>query len=405
MDALKEALKYGDFEAIVREARIDALRDWLPKCESSGRINAIADLLVTRRELHGEVADLDADGMLFNAANGTVDLRTGQTHQHDRRDRLTKFAPVSYDPAATCPTFTRFLEEIQPDPEVRAYLQRHLGHAITGEVDEQTFHIWYGGGANGKSTLVNVVRWIAGEYATTTVAETFMARKMGSSATNDLAALRGVRMCLVPETESGQTLAIGRIKRATGGDELSARFLYKEFFTYTPVFDLIFVTNVLPKIPESTVATERRLVLIPFKVQIPPRQQDQHLLARLKDEGPGILNWLLCGIADWRQGGMRPPEQVLTATRDYADEEDTVGSFLALWGWKEPTARVGAGDLHASYTAWCEQEGEEPVDTRQFRARIAAAGYQQRRDNRGIWWEGLGLQRGAPSPQQGAKNP
>jgi putative DNA primase/helicase len=381
------------------EARAAELDAWATACEQAGRIKAAADLLVTRRELHAAVEDLDADPLLLNSPTGTINLRTGQCRLHDRRDRLTKLAGVGFDAAATCPTFDAFLETVQRTADIRQYLQRYFGYCSTGSTKEQEVHIFWGSGANGKSTLTGAIRTVLADYASGSRIETFLARRDGSDASNDLAMLRGRRLVLINETEDNQELAMALIKRTTGGESLLVRYLYKEFFEYLPEFKLLLSTNHKPKVTDPSHAAWRRIRLVPFTILISDHDQDKELPQKLQAEAAGILNWLVAGALEWQRQGLAPPLAVLVATKGYRDEMDTVSKFLAQCTDSVAGARTQASLLYGIYRSWCTQEGETALDVRAFKPQVATAGYAQKHMNGGNYWLDLGVLEDAPRPE------
>ncbi|ROR03388.1 phage/plasmid primase, P4 family, partial [Desulfosoma caldarium] len=310
----------------VDENIVRAIRKHAQKTEGSGRIQAM--LFLAQSEVPAHPDTMDKDPWLFNCLNGTIDLRTGELRPHDKRDMITKLAPVHYDPEAQCPRWLAFLEEIMDgDQDLIAYLQRFVGYALTGITKEQCFHIFWGSGANGKTTFLEAVQKIFGDYGQTTQADTFMVQRPGA-VTNDVAKLRGARFVAAAESAEGRRLDEALIKRLTGGDTISARFLYAEPFEFKPQCKIVIATNHKPDIRGQTSAIWRRMRLVPFTVQIPPEEQDRELGQKLEAELPGILAWAVRGCLEWQRQGLQPPEAVTEATEGYRSEMDTIGDFI-----------------------------------------------------------------------------
>jgi len=337
-------------------------------------------------------ADLDAAPWLFNVQNGTLDLRTGQLRPHNQADKLTKLAPVEYDPAAKCPTFDRFILEIMNNrPELVSYLARIFGYALTGNISEQCFFLFYGLGANGKSTLLEAMRALLGDYAAQAEFSAFLDQGRDQGVRNDIAALRGARLVTAVEANAGKRLDESLIKQLTGGEPITTRFLYAEFFTYQPTFKLVLATNHKPRIRGVDHAIWRRVRLVPFDVQIPADRQDPALLDKLKKELPGILNWTLQGLADWRAHGLNEPSPVNEATNQYRESSDELGLFLADCCVVKGHAQVSGGELRQAYLEWCKANGQDAIGPKIFAALLEDRGFKRNRTKQKRLWQGIGL--------------
>jgi putative DNA primase/helicase len=360
--------------------------------ESARAQAAMVRLALSDEKLIVRVDQLDTDPFLLAVANGTMDLRTGQLRAHRREDYITRLAPVEYDAAGTCPTWLAFLARIfDADDELIPYVQRCVGYTLTGDIREQVLFIPHGDGANGKSVFVETLAALLGEHAASADAATFTANR-GWGIPNDLARLRGVRFVRATETEEGVTLARQLVKRVTGGDTVAARFLYGEWFEFTPAFKLWLVTNHLPAIPGEDRATWRRIRVVPFKVRIRPDEQDRQLLAKLRAERPGILNWALDGCLEWQRDGLGMPDAVADASADYRTEQDTVERFLSECCHASADATVGLTVLRGAYEAFCRKERVPPVTTRAWPKALSDRGFTQGKTGpRGRYWIGLEL--------------
>jgi putative DNA primase/helicase len=266
--------------------------------------------------------------------------------------------PVEYRPDAVCPEFERLLNRLFKEvPAVRQYLQRIFGYSLMGMTHEQCFFIFYGVGANGKSTVLRAILDLLGDYATTTRPETFLTKR-GDGIPNDVAALAGARFVVSLESEQGKRLAEGLVKGITGGDKLSARFLHREFFTFAPQLKFFIGTNHKPTIRGADHAMWRRVRCVPFEVVIPDHEQDKLLSGKLRAEYDGILNWLVLGCLAWQRNGLGEPLEILAESAAYRAEQDTLGAFLKDRCVLEPTAKSTKTDLYENYIAWCEESGE-----------------------------------------------
>jgi putative DNA primase/helicase len=199
-------------------AIVDGVNGWARSSEFATRIGAAISLARSEPELVEEVEKLDAHPHLLNVQDGMLDLNTLALRQpHDPAYRLTRIAGAPFDREADAPTFHKFIERILPDAEVRRYVQKGLGYSLLGRYSERLF-IPYGSGANGKSTLLYVVRCALGDYAAEAANELLVAKGGDWSAAADsaLADLRGRRLVTTVETEQGKKLSESLVKKLTG---------------------------------------------------------------------------------------------------------------------------------------------------------------------------------------------
>lgn len=332
---------------------------------------------------------LDADPWKFGCGNGVLNLKSGKLLAARRDLLITKRTPVCYDASAECPLWLEFLNRIfAKNAALVGFIQRAMGYTLTGVTQERCLFICYGTGDNGKTVLLDVLQALMGEYGQRTSAETFMRRRSGSIP-NDVAALKGARYVFASETEEGRGLAVALVKEVTGGEEISARFMRGEFFSFRPECKIWLATNHKPRISDSNRAIWNRIRLIPFLVTIPKAEQDRRLAERLKEELPGILVWAVEGCRDWRKGGLDEPAEVTAATESYRQEQDTIGEFLSQRCVLASKARVPVAALFEAYVAW---SGDRGLSQREFGLKFGELGHEQKRGTGGIWeWRGVGL--------------
>jgi putative DNA primase/helicase len=289
--------------------------------------------------------------------------------------KLTKLAPVTYDPNADCPKWKAFLQRIFNDNErLIRFVQRAVGYSLTGSTREQCLLFLHGTGANGKSTFLEVIRALLGDYAVTAEFSTFVADRK-SSVRNDIARLHSARLVTAIEVGEGKRFAEELIKTLTGGDTVAARFLYREFFEFRPRFKVWLAANYKPEIRGSDYAIWRRIRLIPFTVTIPPEEQIPDLAEQLKEELSGILNWALEGLRDWLANGLQPPPEVTEATEAYRAEMDIVGLFVQDACVADPKAVTPSKTLYEAFREWCAENGHELLTPKQFGRRLSAKGF------------------------------
>lgn len=334
LDITGEAQRRGKqiAESILDQARIEAKQDlfkWGIRTQSASGIAHMLELASTEPGIPVLVDQLDADPWLFNTANGTVDLRTGELRAHDRRDLMTKLAPVKYQPDAECPTWKRFLSDVfADDDEVIGFVRRFSGYSLTGMVTEQKMVFCHGTGANGKSTLLNTLRAVTGDYGIQLDPQVLTLAAHDQHPTG-LTDLRGARFVSTIETEQGRKLNESLVKQLTGGDPIRARRMHRDYFEFLPSHKLWFAGNHLPRIAGTDVGIWRRLALLPFSVSFAGSRADRDMGERLAAEAPGILAWCVRGCREWQEQGLDVPARIAAATTDYRNTQDHVGRFLA----------------------------------------------------------------------------
>jgi putative DNA primase/helicase len=335
--------------------------------------------------------DTNRDPFLLNVSNGVLDLRTGQLRPHRREDMITRRCNVSFDAGAKAPTFQKFLAEVQPDPDVRAYLARLFGYAAIGVVREHVLGVCWGPGANGKSVLADAITHVLGDYAKPGPSTLITRTGDHDPHPTDIASCVGSRLVTVHETRQGAKFDASKVKLLTGGDRLTARFMRQDFFEFEPTHTLIMLSNYKPSADSSDAALWRRVHLIPFEVVIPEEQRDARLGERIRAEASGILNWLVSGALEWSRIGLAPPKAVLEQTRSYRLAEDFVAAFLDECTTRYAQARVAAGALYSAYKAWADSNGHRPVRGNDFAAEIEGRGFERTRASGGRHYSGLAL--------------
>ena len=380
IESFREAVASGDKDRIRFAAT----------STNESKIAAAIELLKSELGVAIHASAFDRDKWKLNTPSGIVDLRTRELKPHDPAGFFTKVTGAFYREGATCPRFLTFLDEIFGHSlDLIEYVQRAFGYAVTGDTSEQCLFILWGGGANGKSTLIETVRSVLGDYSTQTPTETLMARREEGCG-NDVARLRGARFIAAVETAEGRRLNETLVKRLTGQDTLAARFLYKEHFEFRPTGKLFIATNHKPVVTGTDHALWRRVRLVPFTVTIPPERQNRHLREELlANEGAGILHWLVEGAVMWQKNGLGEPAPVLSATAAYQTESDRLSPFIADCCVVRP-GLYGFGVFDA-YKAWCGANGEPPMSARDFAGRMAEKGFPSGRQHRGRYFQGIGL--------------
>lgn len=368
---LHEAAKMEDGEKRAQ------LASWGLKSEAAGRIKAMVDLARSEPGVAISYTALDQQPRKIVVQNGTLDLWTGQLGPFNRADLMTKLTDIPFDIEAPCPTWEQTMSVIfGGDQDLISYVQRAIGYSLSGDTSEQCLHLCHGTGSNGKSTLLDVLAELSGEYGQQADFQTFLDRRHDSGPRNDVARLAGSRLVRSSEVGDHKRLNEGLIKSLTGGDIITARFLYSEDFEFKPQFKLWLAANHKPVIRGTDYAIWRRIRLIPFEVTITAEQADRDLPRKLRAELPGILAWAVAGCLLWQQNGLRPPERVLAATADYKSESDIIAAFIEENCDVDANYQEPSGKLYTAYKRWCDENGEYAMTNTRFGRELTDRGYQ-----------------------------
>ena len=395
----KECVRYlvdeGDLEDFGSDR--EAAFKWAGTSQAHTRISGM--LALARSSISLIPDELDADPDLLNFPSGTVNLTTGEQRKHSIKDMISKITGCDYDPLATCPQWEKFLDRIMGgNKDLIGFLQRAAGYSLTGHTGERALFLCHGRGANGKSTFLNTLLAILGDYGISVESNTFCVSR-GEKIRNDLAALKGARLVTATEAGKGKRLDESIIKQLTGGeDKIRARFLFQEYFEFKPECKIWWSFNSAPRITDSTDSIWSRVKMIPFSVVIPEAERDIRMMEKLLKEAPGIMNWMLAGLKEYQRIGLAEPEEVRAATRNYREEQDSLADFFEDVCTIDPPATCGATDLYNAYVKWHSWEApEEKVKSqRSFGFEMNDRGFYRDRDpatKRKIY-HGLRLQNG-----------
>jgi putative DNA primase/helicase len=362
--------------------------------QQKNRLDAMIGLASTDAKLSVNQSEFDSDDMLLALQNGVFDLARGVFRDANPSDMLTKqtgteYVGADYDKA--CEVWMNFLEMMQPDPSVRVWLQRFAGYCLTGRIDEQIFTVFHGGGSNGKTVFIETLKRVLGSYATQAQFETFCERSNDSSIRNDIARLDKIRLVVATEGADGSRLDESLIKQITGGDEITARFLHKEYFTFTPRFKIVLVTNHKPVITGTDLGIWRRVVLVPWLVTIPNAKKDKRLWEKLNLERSGILAWALDGLADYLKHGLELPKVLIDANSEYRNDSDLIGLWIDDCCHVANHHRVSSNDLYLSYSKWANSSGHRAMSQKTLGDKLSERGYIKNRTTNGRGWDGLKL--------------
>lgn len=318
-------------------------------------------------------SQLDRYKAALNTPGGVIDLKSGALAPHDPKNYFTKITAVEYSENADCPRWTAFLDDIfGGDKDLIRYVQKAVGYSLTGATSEQCAFFLYGTGRNGKSTFLDIIRDIFGDYAANIQPETIMVRNsQGSAINSDIARLKGARLVTSVEPNEGVRINEGLLKQLTGDDTVTARKLYGDEFEFKPEFKLWMATNHKPDIRGTDTGIWRRIHMIPFTVQIPEEKIDRRLKYKLSAELTGIFRWAVEGCLMWQKEGLKMPRAVLEEVREYRREMDVISAFV------EDKCTVGKGlsvqssALYAAYLRWADSGNEYKMSNTKFGLEIA----------------------------------
>ncbi|WP_317952378.1 MULTISPECIES: phage/plasmid primase, P4 family [unclassified Staphylococcus] len=337
-------------EDVTEEEAREVFQKYYKKTRGTQAKKNIMNELMHRRPATPD--DFDRDDMLINVANGYIDLTSRELYKHDINKMFSQITNTDYTEKMQPAVWLDFLNDIfAGDQKVIRYIQKALGYSLTGSTREQIMFILFGKGRNGKSIFVEVISEILGDYSNNMQAKSLMVKK-NDNVNTDIARLSKARFVTSSEPNEGFRFDEGLIKQLTGGDKVTARFLYAEEFEYTPKFKIWVSTNHKPIIRGTDDGIWRRLVLIPFDVQIPEEKVDKDLKYKLLREAPAILNWMAEGAYMWMQEGLAMPEKLKEAVQKYRNEMDTLGQFIEDCCKVDKNSSEKVSNLHQAYKTW-----------------------------------------------------
>ena len=309
----------------------------------------------------------DRNRELLNTASGVIDLTDFSLRDSTPKDYFTKSIAAHYDVSAKCPLWEKFLHEIfANDADMIRYIQKAVGYSLTGSTQEQCAFLLIGDGCNGKSTFLDIIRQLFGDYASNIQAESLMIRNNNNGINSDIARLRGARLVTSAEPNEGLRLNEGLIKQLTGGDIVTARKLYGDEFEFKPEFKLWMAANHKPVIRGNDHGIWRRMHIVPFTVQIPKEKIDKTLIDKLLTEIDGVFQWALEGLKLYQSEGLELPEMVSAATAEYRMEMDVVARFLEECTENSFAGMVRASDLYQTFALWAKNNNEYPMSNTKF---------------------------------------
>ena len=349
------------------------------------------------------------DPYLINTESGVVDLRTGEIKPFSRDLMMSSNTKkrVSYE---TPKMFLKFLHDIFPYPnendteEVIECLQRSFGYSLTGLTKEQIMYLLHGDGSNGKSTLINVLKDVLGDYYKTIKADSLMASKNGSNneLTYSMAGLTDTRVLVTQETNKGERFKESSIKEITGADEIEARPIYGQPMNYTPKFKLWMMTNNLPYIAGEDYGIWRRFVMFVFKRKFKDSEKDKLLGDKLKSEYDRILGWFIQGAVKYlRDMDLKVPHVLEEELDKYKKSLDNIARFLESETHEMEGAIISKNELYRAYKIWAMNNNEKAKSEYKFREYMTSNGHEMVKNNTNFVLYYTNLQLNLDTPTQG----
>lgn len=348
-------------------------------------------------ELRISAADFDADPYLINCQNGTYDLSSFTFREATWSDFLTMQTNFSHtvDKTVTCQRWEQFIAEVTENNAEKAdFLQRALGYSMLGISAEECMFILYGKTTrNGKSTLLNTVEHLLGDYAKVAPVGLICrgyAQGNAEAASPTLAGLKGKRFVTMAESNAYGKLDEEQIKQLTGGEDISARALYQAAFTYKPQFTLWLSCNDLPVVTDKSLFASDRIKVIEFNKHFSADERDVHLKDELTrpEAMKGIFMWLVRGYRKYLERGLSMSDSLRKPIRQYEKDNDIVLQFLEVRCEKMADIKVRAKDLYSSYKLWAKSEGYFVLSAKKFNSEM---------DRHSEWFDHKGVSSGYPT--------
>lgn len=399
-DIICDDIKREAYQEQDEKTQADLLK-WASRTASSKGKEAMIKECQHLQGIPASPDDFDSYSEYLNCQNGIVNLRTGELLPHDSNFLMSKICYSEYDADGGKPKlWLSFLNDVtNGDKDLQDYIQRSVGYSLTGSNREQCAYFLYGMGNNGKSTFLDTISDLLGGYASNAQPETIMMKKWGDGgAMSDIARLKSSRFVTSEEPTEGVRLNEGLLKQLTGGSKITCRFLYADEFEYTPEFKIWIATNHKPVIRGTDVGIWRRIKLIPFEVNIPESKVDKNLKYKLRAEFPQILRWAVEGCRKWMKDGIKEPECVLEAVKEYKQEMDLLAGFIEQCIVIDYTCDeiVVASDLFTMYKQWAKDNNEYEMSSKKFFMEIGKKLPEKGRNSKGVFYRYIKFTEAAP---------
>lgn len=375
----------------------EAIQKWGRASRSTTRVRNAVSLMKDLPGCTQSAEIFDQDLGYLNVENGLLDLESGELLPHDPAKLITRTFGTAFDPQATCPNFDRFMEQVLPDNSMRSYVQRALGYSLLGTTDQRSLFIIHGPSGTGKSTLMETMRAVFGEYGVTAPAGTFKNKGPSQGPNNDLHRLKGRRFVTTSETTESALFEEDLLKRMTGDDTVQTRALYENYQEWKPQCVIWMATNHPPRFTSDDNAIWKRVKLVPFLTQFEGETLIPGLARKmLIPEAAGILNWLLAGLKAYQENGLDMPQEVSEAADQLRLESDPVIRFIEEQLSEGVLVegedfKIRTVELHRMYLEWARLTGETRIGNRRFTNRLnSGTEFWVQKTNGLRNWVGLG---------------
>lgn len=364
---------------------------------SSAKIKAASSLCMSDVKILATPDNFDCLNDYINLKNGVLDLLSFELLEHQPSFMSTKQADVEYDPSATCPRFLETLAMVQPDIEIRQFLQRWLGTILMGQTLAESV-VNYGDGANGKSTILESIGMLMGGYYAK-MPRGFIAKTKNERHPAELVTLYGARFALASETDITDALDEAKIKMILGDGTITARGMHENFWTFTPTHKFAIAANHMPSIVGQDSGIWRRLAFVPWEVTIPEDKRQPEYEKILFSEASGILNWLIQGLKDYRKIGLQIPEKIQVASKEVKASSDWLSEFFSETfttkkkGGMAEESRIRASQVYELYKKWAIANGSVVLPMSKavplFTKKVEDMGLSAPKPNNVKWYVGL----------------
>ncbi len=401
---VSDTIQYIGQEAV--QAESEPLAKWAHISQMRTHYESVERLGRNQPELIAQPSEFDADPLLLPVRNGCIDLRTGAKRVTRREDMVSRVAGTEHHPDAQCPRWEQMIRDLFfDDTNLCTFAQRMVGYTLTGRIDEQVMFFLWGDGSNGKSTFVNVLTALLGDYAAQ-APDRMLEKKWGESHPTELTLAHGKRLFSANETRSGSSLDEQRVKMLVSTERISARKMHQDFWSFQPTHKLWVCGNHKPVIESVDGGIWRRVLLIPFTRTFYGPDSQPELRKRpgampgepglerrlIEQELPGILNWAIAGWLDVQQRGLQVPDAVKGASENYRKEQDAVASFVAecckVSQGHGPDDSESASKLYEAFLDWT---GRKDISQTTFGARLREMGFRRFRSSNVTKYRGIKL--------------
>jgi P4 family phage/plasmid primase-like protien len=299
----------------------------------------------------------------INLKNGIFDLSNKKLLKHSGNYLSTIQLPIEYNPDAQCPRWRQFLDEVfEKDQERSSFLQQIFGYCVTKSIEHQVAFFFLGPGSTGKSTSARILKEIVGKENTSAISLEQLRNN------HYVAELYGKQLNIVLETKKGSVVDDAMFKAIVSGDPIQADIKFKPPFMFEPFCKMIYVTNHMPRVMDTSDAFYRRVVIVRFDKQFRKgKEEDPYLLAKLKEEKDGIFIWALEGLEKLeKQGYFKLPKQITDEVEKYRKDNTHVIKFIEEKCEISVNSLVGKDELFVCYLEWASENGYDALGKIQF---------------------------------------